>query len=163
MVGHRGGKRMTVKLNPSGFTIYGTPQDFLKAAQAYFDWCDRTPLQEEHLFHHKGAILRSDANKARPYTVKGFCLHANMKERTFNELPKRGPEWEDAHEMVAMAIYNQKFELAAAGLLNSVMITRDLGLAEKTELGGISNAPPVSFNIVPVPTGNFIPLEEPTK
>jgi len=44
----------------------------------------------------------------------------------------KGEGWAEAVELVEQAIYNQKFEYAAAGLMNATIIARDLGLAEKT-------------------------------
>lgn len=139
--------------------IYLTPKDFLAAVADYFQWCEDHPLLESKTFCYKGDIVEHDEPRMRPFTKKGLCTHLGIPSSRLATYSKRGPEWEDAMEMVEQAIYTQKFEGAAAGLLNSTIIIRDLGLAEKQEIGGLANAEPVAFVISPIASGTFLPPE----
>lgn len=137
--------------------IYLTPQDFLKDVAAYFDWCEKHPLLEEKVFMYKGAIVRADEGRMRAFTKKGLCNFLGMPSSRLASYAKRGGEWEEAVEIIEEMIYTQKFEGAAAGLLNATIITRDLGLAEKQEIGGLGSAPPVAFTLAPIASGTFLP------
>lgn len=138
-------------------SIYLTTKDFLEDVAKYFEWCENHPLLEEKVFQYKGAIVRADESKMRPFTKKGLCTFLGIPASRLASYSKRGEDWEEAMEIVEQTIYTQKFEGAAAGLLNATMITRDLGLAEKQEVGGLSSAPPVAFTFAPIQSGTFLP------
>ena len=121
--------------------VFDSPSDFLRAAAGYFKWCDDTPLKEEQLFSYKGLVTRADRDKMRPYTKRGLATHLNIPASRLDGYKKRGEEWAEAMEMIDQIIYNQKFEGAAGGLLNSTIIIRDLELVDKRELGGIPGQP----------------------
>lgn len=114
--------------------IYLNAQQFLEDVVEYFKWVDDHPLLEEQVFQNKGAIIRADKAKMRPYTKKGLATFLGIPEGRLGSYKKRGEEWAEAVEMIEQVIYTQKFEGAAAGLLNSSIISRDLGLAEKQEV-----------------------------
>lgn len=141
-------------------TLYLTPQEFLNAAIAYFEWSIETPLLEEQVFQNKGMIIRADKSKARPFTLKGLAQHLSIPVSRFESYRARGGDWAEAVELVEQAIYVQKFEHAAAGLLNPTIIARDLGLAEKQEFGGMKDGPPVAFTINPIASGTFLETEK---
>lgn len=139
--------------------LYLTPRDFLLDVAEYFKWCADHPLLEDKVFMYKGAIVRTNEGRMRPFTKKGLATFLNMPETRLATFRKRGEEWEEAVEIVEQTIYTQKFEGAAAGLLNATIISRDLGLAEKQEIGGLSGAPPVAFTLAPIKSGTFLPPE----
>lgn len=138
--------------------VFDNPQDFLNAAIDYFEWVDDHPLLEENASVYKGEVTRYAIRKTRPYTKKGLATYLGIPDGRI-DIYRKTPGWEETIEMVEQAIYTQKFEHAAAGLMNASIISRDLGLAEKTEIGGIKDAPPVAFNITPMATGTFLTEE----
>lgn len=112
-------------------------------AREYFQWMDTHPLQEEQLFHYKGEVTSHAASKMRAYTWDGFAIFLGMTKQGVQTW-KNGDAGEDLKELmdyIGQIIYTQKFEGAAANLLNSGLITRDLGLAEKRELTGANGGP----------------------
>lgn len=138
--------------------------DFLADCAGYFQWATDHPLKEEQLFHHKGAIVRGDKDKVRAFTKRGLCAHLGMSDHRLALYANRGDEWADAVAWVEDVIYTQKFENAAAGLLNASIIGRDLGLSEKSELTAVPGAgdgtqPLPVFTIVPIQSGTFLPPE----
>jgi len=110
---------------------FANPQEFLRAAAEYFDWCVDHPLYEEQVFQYKGDITRADKKKVRVFTREGLCTFLNIPLSRIDAYRRRGDDWEEAIEIVDQIIRTQKFEGAAAGLLNPGMITRDLGLVDK--------------------------------
>lgn len=132
-------------LNPTAKRVFLKPRDFLEAAVEYFEWAADNPLQEEVLFHNKGAVVRADADKVRPFTKKGLASYLGIPESRMDTYRNRSgddaEEWAEVVELIEQTIYNQKFENAAAGLLNASLISRDLGLADKSELSGPGGGP----------------------
>lgn len=118
-----------------------SPQDFLIEVAKYFEWCDDHPLLEEQVFQYQGSIVRADKGKVRPYTKRGLATFLAIPYSRLKTYSDRGGEWADAVEMVEQVIYTQKFENAAANLLNAGMISRDLGLADRNEITGADGGP----------------------
>jgi len=118
-----------------------TPQDFLAEVVKYFEWCDTHPLQEEQMFQFRGSIVRADKEKVRAYTRKGLATFLGLPASRLKTYDDRGAAWSDVVELIDQIIYTQKFENAAAGLLNASIISRDLGLAERQEFSGIGGGP----------------------
>jgi len=118
-----------------------SPEDFFAEARKYFEWCDDNPLKEEQVWQFKGGIVRADKAKVRPYTKKGLAIFLHIPSGRLASYSARGEGWSDTVEMIDEIIYTQKFENAAAGLLQSTFIARDLGLAEKQEVTGANGGP----------------------
>lgn len=116
------------------------PEDLLRSAFAYFAWIDDHPLKEAQLFHYKGAISEGQLNKMRPYTINGLAVFLGLAVSSLH-LYRKDPVLKEAMEYIENVIYTQKFEGAAAGLLNSGLIARDLGLADKAEITGANGGP----------------------
>lgn len=124
--------------SPRNFLYAG---DLVAEAQAYFTWCDDHPLKKEQVYQYKGSVVRTDSNLVRPYTKTGLATFFGISTAKLNNLRNRGDDWADAMDMIEQVIYTQKFENAAANLLNASFISRDLGLADKQELSGPNGGP----------------------
>lgn len=120
---------------------YRKPNDLFDAAREYFVWCENHPLQEEKIFQHQGMIVRGDAERVRAFTKQGLAAHLGIPYSRLKVYKDRGGRWELVVELIENVIYTQKFENAAAGLLNSSLIARDLGIADKSELSGPDGGP----------------------
>ncbi|HEX5150066.1 MAG TPA: terminase small subunit [Parafilimonas sp.] len=107
------------------------PQELWEIALQYFEWADKNPLKEEKVF---GTGKRMTVSKMRAMTIIGFCNYANISRDTFNQYEK-DEAYSDICSRIKNLIYQQKFEGAAADLLNPSIIARELGLADKQELG----------------------------
>lgn len=117
--------------------LFSTPDILWEAACEYFQWCDDNPLKEEKAFAYQGVISKESVNLMRAYTLKGLCLYLRCNDDYFRQFKKnlgadeQGFSW--VISQIEDTIYSQKFEGAAAGLLNANIIARDLGLKEKIE------------------------------
>ena len=108
------------------------PNKLLDKAIEYAIWCEDNPLYELKVF---GTGIEMKVPKMRAMTIQGFCLFANMNSSTWYEYEKQ----EAYSQIIAHAkslFYSQKFEGAAADLLNANIIARELGLREHNELTG---------------------------
>lgn len=120
-----------------------TVDEIWAKAREYFHWMDTHPLQEEQLFHYKGEVTAHSASKMRAYTWEGFAIFLGMTKQGVQRWRdgEAGDDVKDLMEYIEQIIYAQKFEGAAANLLNSGLITRALGLAERRELTGANGGP----------------------
>lgn len=118
--------------------LFATPQLLWEAAVEYFEYCENNPLKEEKVFNYQGDIVRADIAKMRAMTLSGLCFYLKCNEayfRTFKaQLPKDEQEFNTVISEIESVIYNQKFQGAAADLLNANIIARDLGLSDKQEI-----------------------------
>lgn len=118
--------------------LFATPTLLWEAAVEYFEWCEDNPLKEEKVFNYQGEIVRADISKIRAMTLSGLCFYLKCNEgyfRTFkSQLPKDEQDFNSVISEIEAVIYNQKFQGAAADLLNANIIARDLGLSDKQEI-----------------------------
>ena len=113
-----------------------TPEDLWNEAVDYFEWVESNPLYEEQLFAYQGKVTRESVYKMRAMTITGFCVFADITLKTFENY-KNDENNKDYFHIVTRIeniIRSQKFEGAAAELLNPNIIARELGLADKKEI-----------------------------
>jgi hypothetical protein len=94
------------------------PHELLDKFVEYQEWMEDNPLYEQILHQKSGQTVR--VPRMRAMTIKGFCLFAGIAQNTFYGYAKKPED----------AVYVQKFEGASAGLLNTNIIVRDLGLSD---------------------------------
>jgi len=110
-----------------------TPDLLWEELKKYSQWVKDNPLYEEKVFHAAGIVTTYDAKKMRAMTIKGFCLFADICEKTFANY-RENEDFIQVITRIEDVIYSQKFEGAAADLLNPNIIARDLGLRDKKDL-----------------------------
>src|SRR5690606_5967831 len=111
--------------------IFSSPEMLWEAACEYFDHSDNNPLSA---IDFRGKDVQEVAiHKMRAYTRDGletFLCVDSLREY------KKNPSYKDFFHVISRIekiMYNQKFQGAAAGMLNPNIIARDLGLSDKTE------------------------------
>jgi hypothetical protein len=120
--------------------IFATPEQMWEACIEYFEWVEANPLHESQAFAYQGTVKVEALPKMRAMTITGLCIFLDIVRSTWDEYRTR----EGFAEVLTRAeeiIRAQKFEGAAAGLLNANIIARDLGLADKNELTGKGGEP----------------------
>jgi hypothetical protein len=120
--------------------IFSDPQQLWDACEEYFTWCEEHPLWEAKAFPFQGEVTIEYLPKIRAMTIGALCLFLDIDHQTWQEYKKR----EDFFAIVTRAeqtIRAQKFEGAAAELLNPNIIARDLGLRDKQEFVGRDDGP----------------------
>jgi len=119
---------------------FATPDDLWSACVEYFDWIDANPLYEAKAFAFQGDVTIESLPKMRAMTVSGLCIFLDISPKTWAEYRDR-KDFTPITSRVDEIIRTQKFQGAAADLLNPNIIARDLGLADKSELTGKDGAP----------------------
>ena len=82
------------------------------------------------MFHAAGIITRTHVAHIRAMTIGGLCIYLGIAQKTWFEYVKK-PEMRKITSNVTEIIRKQKFEGAAADMLNANIIARDLGLVDK--------------------------------
>ena len=117
--------------------LFESPQLLWEASCEYFEWCESNPLYETKAFAFQGIITTEELPKMRAMTMSQLCFYLNCNEayfRTFkSQLPDGEVDFNTVIKDIEQIVFNQKFQGAAADLLNSNIIARDLGLADRQE------------------------------
>jgi hypothetical protein len=127
-----GNEYYKVRLKDGKDKQYETPQKLLDACNEYFQWCIENPLVEEQANVYQGTVRKFTLSKLRAFTVHGLCNFLDISTTTWsNYRNHNGKEYLTVVSRVDQMLYDQKFTGAAANLLNSNIIARDLGLQDK--------------------------------
>jgi hypothetical protein len=120
--------------------IFESPDDLWNACVEYFQWVEDNPLWEDNLVTFQGNAKHEPVAKMRAMTIVGLCLFLNISRNTWRAYREK-EEFLGTVERVDSIILTQKFEGAAANLLNANIIARDLGLADRQERSGPGGGP----------------------
>ena len=99
----------------------------------FFQWVEDNPLFEMKPFAYQGVVVQEPVAKMRAMTIDGMCLFLDISPSTWYEWRKTEDDYSDIVTKAENVIRSQKFAGAAADLLNSNIIARDLGLSDKKE------------------------------
>lgn len=117
--------------------IFETPEIMWEAFCGYLKWCEDNPLYETKPFAYQGDVILTKVPKMRAPTMKQLCIFLGVNEayfRTFvHQLPEGEIEFNTVIKKIEDVLYSQKFQGAAADLLNPNIIARDLGLVDKSD------------------------------
>ena len=121
--------------------LFATPALLWEAACEFFEWCDRHPWKKKEALKsgpNPGKLINVPI--ARPYTLSGLCLYLCCNEAYFRnfkaQLPEDDKDFSAVIADIEQTLFTQKFEGASVGAFNANIISRDLGLVDKKELGG---------------------------
>ena len=113
-----------------------TPDELLQEGKLYIEWAESNPLYETKAFASNGIVVTENIPKMRAMSVLGFCVFANITSSMYYRY-RDNEAYRCICEALEGAFRNQKFEGASAGLLNAAIISRDLGLVDKSEVNQI--------------------------
>ena len=110
---------------------FASPSYLWEKAKEYFEECDENPFErEETTTTDKGTYYKTYSHKI-PYTWEGLYVFLGVCNID---------RYKDIKEFVGIithignVIRNRKFSGAAAGIFNSNIIARDLGLRDATDI-----------------------------
>lgn len=113
--------------------LFNDPELWYDACCEYFNWCDTNPLKS-YEYNGKDPV-KCELEFMRAYTWNGLALYLDCDVKTLRNLETH-KDFFPFFTRVANIIFSQKFEGAAAGLLKENIISRELGLIDKTENTG---------------------------
>lgn len=113
--------------------IFSSPEILWEAAAEYFEATDRRKWWKTE-FNGKDA-KECYVPTETPYTWTGLYLFLDISHQTWKDYEAK-EDFIETCTRIRNIIYTQKFEGAAVGAFNTNLIARDLGLADKKEIGG---------------------------
>ena len=116
-------------------------EDLWDACLEYFHWVHDNPLKEAKVAQKKGMPTVIELSKMRAMTIGGLCVFLGVVEETWRDWRANRKDLSAVITRVEQIIRAQKFEGAAAELLNPNIIARDLGLADRNEHTGKDGGP----------------------
>lgn len=119
---------------------FESPEQLWTACCEYFEWVEANPLYEDKLVTFQGTASHEPMAKMRAMTIAGLCIFLDIGVQTWHDYRDK-QDFSEVTKRVDEIIRTQKFQGAAADLLNPNIIARDLGLAEKSELTGANGGP----------------------
>ena len=134
--------------------LFSSPDVLWDACLEYFEAVTDTPLEEDSVNHYQGVASHEPISKMRAMSIWGLCNFLNITEPTWRNY-KSDKDFFGIVTRVEQIMKAQKFEGAAAGLLNPNIITRDLGLRDTQEIDhtnsdGSLKQPITRIEIVPL-------------
>lgn len=133
---------------PAGRPFKFTPEEFQQAWEDYFKWCDANPWIKNDVIkggEFAGQIVPIPI--ARPYSDWGFCAFHDLGDKYLSELAetlqKHDKDENSSNKEQALKLSHiltrarakckaQKFEGAVVGIFKEGIVSKDLGMVEKT-------------------------------
>lgn len=136
MAAPKGNKFWKLQSKHGRDTLFHSPDKLVNAAQEYFEWCDKHPLYRQEAVKSGSECGRIiDIPIRRPYSLSGLCTYLQCSQSYFYQYKKKcNEEFREAIETVENIIETQQFEGAVAGIFNTSIIARKLGLREQTDI-----------------------------
>jgi hypothetical protein len=126
---------------------YKSPNEFWEACREYFEWSVNTPLELNVHSFSSGSVNVGSVEKPRAMSLMALCFFLGISKRTWVQWKNSRLDLSDVMDMAEDIIYTQKFELAAADILNANFIARDLGMSDKSD-ARLSGAGPNGEHII---------------
>lgn len=122
-----------VAKNPVGRPpAFNSPEELLSKCQEYFQWVNDNPLWESRIAQAAGMPQIVNLPKMRVMTINALCLYIGITHETWTKYREK-ENFSEVTKQVDEIIYSNKFEGAAADLINANIIARDLGLKDSTK------------------------------
>lgn len=111
--------------------LFESPEILWKECVKYFTWCASNPLLDVQ-YVGKDAH-RVEVPKMRAFTWTGLELFLDIESLRWYKTSESHSDFLHIITHIDKIIFTQKFEGAAAGMLNANIIARDLGLVDKKQ------------------------------
>ena len=111
--------------------IFETPEILWEAACEYFEATDARKWVRKDWVGKDAIEVERETDT--PYTWTGLYLFLDCSHTTWQDYEKR-EDFIAITARIRAIIYTQKFEGAAVGAFNAVIISRDLGLKDSTDV-----------------------------
>ena len=120
---------------------FANPDELWAACVEYFEWVEDNPLWAAKAFAYQGEVAIAKIPKMRAMTLGGLCIFLDIDFKSWVGWRAKREDLFHVTTRVEEIIRQQKFEGAAANLLNANIIARDLGLEDRKEHSGRDGGP----------------------
>lgn len=104
-----------------------TPEQVFDLAVKYFSWAEQNAITAAESASFQGEVEQTEIYKPRVFTIKGLRLFCSFSEAVLIKW-RREEGYAEVMEFIDSVIDEQKFQLAANGVINASFIGKDLGI-----------------------------------
>lgn len=104
-----------------------TPEQVFDLAVKYFTWAEQNAITAAESASFQGEVEQTEIYKPRVFTIKGLRLFCSFSEAVLIKW-RREEGYAEVMEFIDSVIDEQKFQLAANGVINASFIGKDLGI-----------------------------------
>lgn len=116
-----------------------TPEQVFNLAVKYFEWAEANALKSAETSSFQGRTYQDEINKPRIFTYTGLRLFCGWSRCALDKW-KKEPGFCDVMEFIESVIYEQKFQLAANGVISAAFIAKDLGVDQPAQINVSASA-----------------------
>lgn len=110
-----------------------TPEQVFNLAVKYFSWAEENAIKAAETAAFQGIVTENLVHKVRIFTLNGLSLYTAISKNTLMNWRKE-PGFSDVMEFIDGVIHEQKFQLAANGIINAGFIGKDIGIDKPAEI-----------------------------
>lgn len=104
-----------------------TPEQVFDLAVKYFEWAEENCINALETAAFQGEVYESKIHKPRIFTISGFRLFAGVSDQMLTRWRKE-PGYSEVMDFIDGVVFEQKFQLAANGLINAGFIGKEIGV-----------------------------------
>ena len=108
-----------------GRTAEMTPEQFFDIAKRYFQWAEENAIKAAETATFQGDVNEWGVNKPRIFTLTGLSLFCGVNQSTLGRY-RHDPNYARVMEFIDSVIYEQKFQLAAVGMINASFVGKEM-------------------------------------
>ena len=110
-----------------------TPEEVFNFAVRYFSWAESEAIKAIETAAFQGVISESLVHKPRVFTLTGLALFMGVNINRFARW-RAEAGYSDVMEFIDNVIYEQKYQLGVAGIINSTIVGKELGIDKPQEI-----------------------------
>lgn len=104
-----------------------SPQQFLDMVISYFSWAESNAVRAIETASFQGVVTENLIHKPRVFTIRGLCLYCGISAAMLTKM--RGDvNFAPIVDLIDNVVYEQKYQLAVNGIINSAMVGKELGI-----------------------------------
>lgn len=110
-----------------------TPEEVFDFAVRYFTWAEGEAIKAIETAAFQGVVSENLIHKPRVFTLTGLALFMGVKIGSFARW-RSEPGYSDVMEFIDNVIYEQKYQLGVAGIINATIVGKELGIDKPQEI-----------------------------
>lgn len=110
-----------------------TPEEVFDFAVRYFSWAESEAIKAIETAAFQGVVSESLVHKPRVFTLTGLALFMGVNINRFARW-RTEAGYSDVMEFIDNVIYEQKYQLGVAGIINSIIVGKELGIDKPQEI-----------------------------
>ncbi|NHZ46713.1 terminase small subunit [Escherichia phage vB_EcoS_IME542] len=110
-----------------------TPEEVFDFAVRYFSWAESEAIKAIETAAFRGVVSENLVHKPRVFTLTGLALFMGVNINRFASW-RTEAGYSDVMEFIDNVIYEQKYQLGVAGIINPTIVGKELGIDKPQEI-----------------------------